>query len=1089
MALLVLLTCSYGQGVSKMFGLVGGSMQPSHTSNGFLFSTDSSGNNLQVQYDFPVTVSGALPANLEMQPYNGRLYGTTSQGGTTNLGTIFEYDPATNSYTRRFEFGTPYNVTGASPKGSLVLYNNKFYGLASEGGAAGVGTIFEWDPVTGIYTKKYDFTGAGGSYPQNSLRIYNGKMYGTTLQGGANNLGVVFEWNPATNAYTVLYDAAVPTGREFYNNLTVYNNKLYGTTHVGGTNNYGVLFVIDPALANGANYTVLRHFAIGDGINVSNNEMIVYNNKLYGCLNQGGANFQGSFFEWNPATSQFTRLVDFSYSVNGASPQGKLVANGSKFIGLCSSGGTNGTGTIFEWDPANPTVVTKKQEFNANNFDNTVNPGSTLTLFNGKFYAVSYNGGFVNRGTLFEYDPSANTIAKKLNFDAAETGRIPFGQPVLLNGKIYGTCQQGPQEIFGTPYGCLWSFDPSTSVYSRKIIFDNINNASKGRNPVSAPVAYNGKLYGTTQNGGVADYGVLYEFDPVTNAYAKVDMQPTGGAFPIGEPTVYNNKLYGMTNAGGNGNNGIIYSYDPATGVLAKLADVGSSGRNTPSGGFTVYNNKLYGVTSSGGAGNAGAIFSFDPISGTITPLYDLVPATGTVINNALTVYNNMLYGTAMGSATGRGCIFRFDPATNLSTLVYNFPAAPGGNGYDPSGGLTVNGNRLYAITRENNNVVKVIELDPATNTVTTKSSYTTTALNLPILHNGLTVVPAFIANGIAGSCENYPTVVINAANSNKWVPIVNSAGDVVAEIKANGNILGNVTASTYINNGAVREDPLQRLYMDRSITITTQNPVSTGNVELRLYVKTSEFMALRNATNSAGQPSGITGIQDIAVYKNGQACSGQLTAVAARLATTGSSYEYGYVLTTSVNSFSTFFFAKNTFTALPVTLLSFTGSRCDNKVCLLWAVDNEPGFLRYEIEKSIDGQHFSPLATVPARNTGRRDEYTATDDAPLAGDNYYRLKLVNNDGSFSYSRIIQLNVVTLAKVSLQPNPAGQVITAKGLRGFKQLRVVDAGGHVVLQQAVSAIVEQLDISRLPKGAYILQAIGDGETVALRFIKQ
>jgi hypothetical protein len=133
-----------------------------------------------------------------------------------------------------------------------------------------------------------------------------------------------------------------------------------------------------------------------------------------------------------------------------------------------------------------------------------ITPGSTLALFNSKFYATCYNGGFVNQGTLFEYNYTSNTITKKLNFNAAENGRIPMGRPVLLNGILYGICNQGPKEIFGSAYGCLWSFDPATNSYTRKFLFDDANGAANGRSPNDAPIAYNGKLYGTTVNGGIA---------------------------------------------------------------------------------------------------------------------------------------------------------------------------------------------------------------------------------------------------------------------------------------------------------------------------------------------------------------------------------------------------------------------------------------------------------------------------------------------------------------------------------------------------------------------------------------------------------
>jgi len=109
---------------------------------------------------------------------------------------------------KNFEFGPNVATTGGSPKGSLLLYNNKFYGLAADYATNGAGCIYEWDPANPAnIVKKYDLPGgAGGANPQHSLRLMNGKMYGTTAGGGNTGIGVVFEWDPSTNVYTKLLD-------------------------------------------------------------------------------------------------------------------------------------------------------------------------------------------------------------------------------------------------------------------------------------------------------------------------------------------------------------------------------------------------------------------------------------------------------------------------------------------------------------------------------------------------------------------------------------------------------------------------------------------------------------------------------------------------------------------------------------------------------------------------------------------------------------------------------------------------------------------------------------------------------------------
>jgi hypothetical protein len=170
---------------------------------------------------------------------------------------------------------------------------------------------------------------------------------GTTASGGASNVGVVFEWDPA-------------------------NQCLY--QHGTGIS----------ALPYGANTTIIKQFDGVSGGAANNNEMIVYNNKLYGCLNAAGVNSQGTLFELDPVGNVFTKLVDFNYTTTGGGPLGKLVVNGTKFLGMCTTGGTNGTGSIND-----PTSQDCKNMIFQSIIITTINPGNgSLVLINTKFYAT-----------------------------------------------------------------------------------------------------------------------------------------------------------------------------------------------------------------------------------------------------------------------------------------------------------------------------------------------------------------------------------------------------------------------------------------------------------------------------------------------------------------------------------------------------------------------------------------------------------------------------------------------------------------------------------------------------------------------------
>ena len=127
---------------------------------------------------------------------------------------LFEYDTTTDIYTVKFEFDNVYNPTnpfsfsGKNPLGSLIQSTNgKLYGMTIYGGTSNIGVVFEFDPVTDTYSKKLDFDGSNGKNPEGSLmQASNGNLYGMTRYGGTDNVGVIFEFDSATDTYSKKLD-------------------------------------------------------------------------------------------------------------------------------------------------------------------------------------------------------------------------------------------------------------------------------------------------------------------------------------------------------------------------------------------------------------------------------------------------------------------------------------------------------------------------------------------------------------------------------------------------------------------------------------------------------------------------------------------------------------------------------------------------------------------------------------------------------------------------------------------------------------------------------------------------------------------
>ena len=148
-----------------------------------------------VLYSFGTGTDGHLPLAGLIQDASGNLYGTTYTGGTNNLGTVFKVTPA-GVETVLYSFGT--GTDGQYPRAGLIQdASGNLYGTTFEGGTNGLGTVFKVTPV-GVETVLYSFgAGIDGQYPYARLiQDASGNLYGTTFQGGTNGLGTVFKISP-----------------------------------------------------------------------------------------------------------------------------------------------------------------------------------------------------------------------------------------------------------------------------------------------------------------------------------------------------------------------------------------------------------------------------------------------------------------------------------------------------------------------------------------------------------------------------------------------------------------------------------------------------------------------------------------------------------------------------------------------------------------------------------------------------------------------------------------------------------------------------------------------------------------------------
>ena len=179
----------------------------------------------------------------------------------------------------------------------------------------------------------------------------------------------------------------------------------------------------------------------------------------------------------------------------------------------------------------------------------------------------------------------------------------------------------------------------------------------------------------------------------------------------------------------------------------------------------------------------------------------------------------------------------------------------------------------------------------------------------------------------------------------------------------------------------------------------------------------------------------------------------------------------------------------------LPLQLTLFTAQKQGSIILLRWRSESEQNIDQYIVERSEDGRHFSPLESIPSeRSNAAVKNYTATDKQPFALINHYRLKILETNGSFTYSRIIAIKNNN-GLVQLFPNPATSYTSMQlpaGLTGNVEIRIFETGGRQVGQSFVESAgntVITLPLGKLLPGAYFICISAGGEVFTERLVKQ
>jgi uncharacterized repeat protein (TIGR03803 family) len=358
------------------------------------------GQTLTTLYSFPGGANGSTPFGGVVRDSAGNLYGTTTEGGNFNFGTVYELDTAGNeTVLHSFASGSD----GASPTAGVILdAAGTLYGATlSGGGPSNSGTVFKVDS-SGNETVLHSFGGgARGRLPSRGvIRDSAGNIYSTTEFGGdrscgdQSGCGIVFKLN-ARGGETVLHT--------FTSNDTAANP---------------VSSLVRDAAGN-----------------------------LLGTTFHGGEGV-GTVFKLAP-TGTVTILYIFSGGADGAFPAEGLLVDGEDVAGVTLSGGTKQMGVVFKIDKSgNETVL---HTFIGGS-DGSTPSGVLIRDSAGNLYGTTLYGGTFNKGTAYKLDPTGKETILHA-FTGGSDGGNPFGGLVRDSaGNIYGTTEHGGIVGLGTVF-------------------------------------------------------------------------------------------------------------------------------------------------------------------------------------------------------------------------------------------------------------------------------------------------------------------------------------------------------------------------------------------------------------------------------------------------------------------------------------------------------------------------------------------------------------------------------------------------------------------------------------------------------------
>lgn len=662
--------------------------------------------------------------------------------------------------------------------------------------------------------------------------------------------------------------------------------------------------------------------------------------------------------------------------------------------------------------------------------------------------AADYTMGtlfFNERGQLFSYGISTATAGNQVNFYYIDKSNSSVTQ--------IGTSESSPQSD-----GCECAYRLSLTLTTDNAGNVNIANCSK-------PSDFNIQL--AASNTAVGEFsGVTFTFplDP------RFSFAESGSAIETYLKSIFGPQVVVALSSNAGGTNNVLNasglsvpgtstnSGSPVNLPFAIKVTVASGGNDFTDGEKVDFQANFGGLTAFYGnteqSGDPNSLFG--KIASTITftktnslcntlsgnVLHDINGLTDQVVNGP-NVNTNLGLKALLVDASGKIAAFS---TVNTTTGSYTFPIGPGtysvilttsnataSNIGGQASDIVVQAPATWLFTGENLGVTT--GNDGVQNGILTNIVVTDTDVenaNFGIQQPPLATTSAYILNSTPKSGTSIPLNGTVAASAGSGALVSNPAG---SDPDANGKVVeGFIITSLPVSSGGTEVGGSPKLYYN-NVEVTTSDVTGA-----KLFKDPTLFRVELNGT----------GYQTASFDFKTKDAAGALSSDAT------------YSLIWS--------------SPLPVTLISFNAYLQDNNIIRLsWKTASEINASHFDLERSVDTKQWTQIKQVTAvGNTKTSAEYIEYDRQPMWGRNYYRLKMIDQDGSFAYSRIISL-LDGQNDVAIYPNPGANRLFVKDIdfSSVTAVSVINTNGQVVFQS--KTLTEQgIDLSNFANGIYSVE---------------